>query len=325
MKPLQTIAGTKFSKFDFNQFDKVRDGLALIKNWLERWTHVPLTGLDWGSSYLKVVQLGWVDGQIVLHKVFIRNIEKESAVLIKQELAQNQIAVDQVAAGLSSPEVIARIFQFPPMPRKELHHAIQLEAEQVVLNGHSLREMTLDWHPLANSNGTTRGLLTVAPREILAARLKKLKEAGITPRIMDVEGLALWNAYWNLIGKNQNSNQTVLLANVGARTTNLVIGKGRDELLMMRDFQSPRAESIEEFGDSISYARSKAGLRQLDRIYLTGGASNPQLGEQLSTLTDTPVSLWNPLDQVGCCPGSIENSAGPLLTVAIGLALRHAG
>jgi len=323
-----------------NKLNKIRNGLVFLKDRVDRWTRVSLVGVDWGSAFLKAVQLDEADGKIVLRRAAIRKLEtgKPTDSLIKEVLLEAGITADQVAVGLASPEIIARPFQFPSMPRKELRHAIRLEAEQAILNGHSLSEMALDWHPLTDSSSESiRGLLAVAPRNVVSDRLEQFKKAGLSPRVVDIEGLALWNAYWILIGRNEPRPRTVLLANIGARTTNLVIGRGRDELLLMRDLSiggqalssASSAEWVDEIRDSLGYVRSKGEFCELDHIYLTGGASGPQVPALLSSWIKAPVTLWNPLDQLQEAdpPGTlpVKKSDGPLLTLAMGLALRRIG
>jgi len=143
----------------------------------------------------------------------------------------------------------------------------------------------------------------------------------------------LWNAYWTLVGRKESSSKTVLLVNIGARTTNLVIAKGPDELILIRDFQlaggrlvkGQEKEWAEEISDSLMYARSKGGLRALEAVYLTGGGSSPDILSRLQSAIPAPITLWNPLHQIARNSEylTIEDSAGPLLAVAIGLSLRR--
>ncbi|MDP3704147.1 MAG: hypothetical protein Q8R78_07140, partial [Candidatus Omnitrophota bacterium] len=84
-------------------------------------------------------------------------------------------------------------------------------------------------------------------------------------------------------------------------------------------------EWVEEVRDSIGYARSKSGLRTLDAAYLTGGGSSPAVMTALMSSVMAQVDFWNPLKQIGRDAQSpaVEESIGPLLAIAIGLALRQ--
>jgi len=305
----------------------------MLKQLVTPFTTTPLVGVDLGSAALKIVELGHAEGQVILRRCRVTAVELEqSAGAIKQVLSDLGIASPQVALGLASPEVIVRPFQFPAMPKKELNSAIQLEAEQAILNGHALGGMAVDWHILSSSD-TIRGLLAVVPKELLTERLRAAKTAGLRPSVVDVEGLALWNAFWVLVGSHQTPPKTVLLVNVGAQTTNLVIAKGPDQLFLVRDLQlgqralakGQEKDWVAEIRDSLGYARSKGGLRALDTAYLCGGGSSPAVMSALMSAVMVPVEFWNPLKQVGRDTESpvVDESSGPLLAIAIGLALRQ--
>ena len=79
-----------------------------------------------------------------------------------------------------------------------------------------------------------------------------------------------------------------------------------------------------EVRDSLGYARSEGGLRTLDAVYVTGGGAGPNLKAPIESATSLSPKFWNPLNDLVCGPGlSVENSVGPLLPIAIGLALRR--
>ena len=306
-----------------------------LQYFVDRLTTSPVVGLDIGRSAVKVVELEASGKKFFLRRAWVKSVSPEEnlSTSVKKLLRDSGISAKGVAVGIASPEVTTRIFSFPPMPNKELHQAIQLEAEQAILNGHTMSEMAIDWHLLSgSSDGALRGLLAVVPKTILAVRSKLVKDAGLDPLVVDVEGLALWNAYWTLAGSRSSKCGTVLLLNVGFSKTNLVIAKSPDELILTRDleigakgFANGRMKDwAGEIADSLAYARSKGGVRTLDAVYVTGGGSNaPEILPLLKSAVTAPVTLWNPLDQLEWDKNSFEYSQGPLLSVAIGLALRR--
>ena len=310
--------------------------LSFLKQWVDHFTETAVVGVDLGSALVKVVEIDPSQKPMVLRRAaVIETAQANSAALLKQIFVKAGITARYVAVGLSSPEVIVRPFQFPRMPAKELNSAVQLEAEQAVLNGHSLDEVAIDWHTFSNpSTDSVRGVLAVAPKTLVADRLQMIEAAGLIARVIDVEGLALWNAYWALIGAGEPAPKTVLLINLGAETTNLIIAKGPDELIFGRDLQlgncalvqGQEKEWVSEVQDSLSYVRSKGGLCSIDTVYVTGGGSaNPNLPALLKTIVQVPIFLWNPLHQMSQDPTSppLEDSLGPVLTLAVGLALRQ--
>ena len=307
----------------------------MLKHLVDRLTTTSIVGVDFGSAALKLVELAAREGQAVLRRCAVQALPGggASAAVLKRLCDETGIATTHAALGLASPEVIVKPFQFPPMPKKELASAVRLAAEQAILNGHAPGDMAVDWHTLSRSQESIRGLLAVVPKAAVSARLETAKAAGLRPAVVDVEGLALWNAYWVLAGAQEPTPKTVLLVNVGAHTTNLVIAKGPDELLLIRDLQlgttsletDQTADWVAEVRDSLGYARSQGGLRTLDAVYVTGGGSGPKLIPLLKAVTPAPITFWNPLKQLARdaqCP-AVDESAGPLLAIAIGLALRQ--
>ena len=307
----------------------------MLQQLVDRFIAVPLVGLDLGSSRLKAIEVAASGGRIILRRCAVVSAESgDPAGALAQLVREVGMPSARVAVGLASPSLIVKPWHFPRMPKKELANAIQFEAEHAILNGHALKDMFVDWHPLpSNSGESLRGLLAVVPQAVVAARLQVFIAAGLHPLLVDVEGLALWNAYWVLVGKHEPSPKTVLLINVGAQTTNLIIASGPDALLLLRDLQlgakaleaGRSLDWVTEVRDSIGYARSQAGLRALDTAYVTGGGSGPTLIPLLKAAVPAPATFWNPLKQLGRDAGSpsVEESVGPLLAVAIGLALRQ--
>ena len=308
----------------------------MLKQLVDRLTAVSIVGVDLGSSWLKLAEVASSNGQVILRRCAVAPIgQGDVTSVLKQLTSKAGMATTPVAVGIASPEVIVKPLALPPMPKKELASAIRLEAEQAILNGHTLSEMAVDWYPLSStSKDLLRGLLAVAPRAAITARMQPVKAAGLRPVVVDVEGLALWNAYWVLVGSREPSPKSVLLINIGARTTNLVIAKGPDELLFVRDLQLGTAalaggretEWVSEVRDSLSYVHSQAGLRALDAVSVTGGGSGPTLIPLLkAAVPSSPVTFWNPLTQLArdASSPSVEEALGPLLAVAIGLSLRQ--
>lgn len=306
----------------------------MLKQLVQRLTTLPLIGVDVGSAAIKVVELAQTDGRLILRRAGVASAGEAPGDALRRLLGELGISMHRAAVGLASPQVIVKPFQFPPMPRKELAKAIHLEAEESILNGHAIKEMAVDWHLLASGQADTqRGLLSVVPKSVVTAKLEPVKVAGLRPCIVDVEALALWNAYWVLAGSVEPAPKTVLLANIGAKTTNLVIAKGPDELMLVRDLQlggkalqesTQSAEWVAEMRDSLGYARAQGGLRALDGVYITGGGSGPNLIPLLKAAVSAPLTFWNPLNHLERHPELTVNEAiGPLLAVAIGLALRQ--
>ncbi len=303
--------------------------------WSSLWRTESLVAVDMGTAALKVVEVVPSQERVVLGRCAIVAVEgQDYTETLRKFLNDTGIHAKQVSLGLASPEVIVKPFKFPRMPKAELEKAVLLQAEQAILSDYSLNDVTIDGHLLPPySNGSIHGLFAVVPKPVLAARLQIARLAGLDPVVVDVEGLALWNAYWMLEGRLEPEPKTVLLLNVGAHTTNLVIARGPDELILLRDFQlgaqaigkGQEKDWITEVRDSLGYARSECGLRSLDAAYVTGGGSSCVSPQSLESVVSLPIQSWNPLKHLvrGAQGQSLEESKGLQLAIAIGLALRR--
>lgn len=309
----------------------------MLRELVDKLTQVTTIGVDVGSSAIKIVELTQANGDISLKqaKLLERDTNQSLSSLLKEALSDIELSKAYAVLGIACPELIVKPLKLPPMPSKELKSAIQLEAEGAILNGHSPNEMAIDWHALgshSNKKESQRSLLAVVPKQTIEQRMNLFKTAGLHTAVIDVEGLALWNAYWALVGRLSPDADTVLLINVGDSSTNIVVAKGRDELLLIRDLkigkqailEGKESEWLSELADSLIYARSQSGLRVLDSVYLTGGGSNEQTKALIQTLTPASVRCWNPLEDLRQSEKAIDVNpdSGALFAVAIGLALR---
>ncbi len=291
-----------------------------------------VVGTDIGSSTLKVAELCSSSNRITLRRCAVAALDgRKPLEALKRLIASKGIEAQEAAVGVSSPELIVKPFKFPSMPKKELSKAIRMEAEQDVLNGYPFNDMTIAWHMLPSfANDTCRGLLAAVPKSVVSNRIELVQAAGLKPIVVDVEALALWNAYWTLSGR-KDSLKTVLLANIGDETTHVAIVRSPDDLILVREFPmgsgSLQGEELSEWltdmKDSFSYARSEKGLRALDAAYVTGRQVDPPLLDLLSSVLNCTAKTWNPLDYLPSeNPIGVEKSNGPLFAIAIGLALR---
>ena len=292
-----------------------------------------VAGVDLGSAFLKGVELTGTGPGVRLRRCVVLEIVGRDVVQALRELVLSErLGTTRVVVGIASPEAVVKPFRFPRMSGRELRAAMSLEAEQAILNGHTLSEMAVDWHLLkSDSKEFVRGLCAVVPRKALVERISKIRSAGFRPQAVGVEALALWKAYWTLAVGQIPAGKAGLVINVGARTTNLVIARGADQLILTRDFQVESPVSTRRLGkewaadvrDSVRYAQFKGEDWELGAACVTGGNAGGVDLEALSEGVGLPVRRWNPLDHLkseGSGP-AVEHSAGPLLAVAIGLAL----
>jgi type IV pilus assembly protein PilM len=141
------------------------------------------------------------------------------------------------AFSVSGPRVAPRLFKFPSIPKGEVEQAIRFEAEQII--PFDLAQAALDYvlfdEVMEEGKPQMEGLVVAVHKEEVDKRYVLLKSAGFDPVVLDIDTLALSNAYIETEGVGER--ETVALINIGARFTNLAITHG-PRRVFVRDIAS---------------------------------------------------------------------------------------
>ena len=333
-------------------------------------------GLDIGSSSIKVVEIAQdrtgnrlvnygisepfseaiVDGEIM-----DRQMVHEA---ITNLLESRQIKNRNVVTAVSGRAVIVKKILMDRLSEEDAKEAIQWEAEQHV--PYDINDVSLDFQ-IINPNVDQKKmqvLLVAAKKDMIANHAEIIREAGLSPVIIDVDSFAIQNA----VEANYDlmPEETVALLNIGAEITNLnIIRNGvphftKDLSLGANSFvegiqrrhnvsQVDALNALRGRGDSgidvasivqttcedvsvqidraVAFLKSAGDADRVDRILLSGGSARvPGLTEFLNGRHHVPVEIVNPLQKLsydsGLFDGDSPDQVAPLLTVAIGLALR---
>ncbi len=332
-------------------------------------------GLDVGSSSLKLVAFSRESGgkKLRLWKYGVKAIPvrggkspDHSAVdltaLIRELYAETKVDINDVISAIPGTSAVVRYLQMPRMMLQEARDALRYEAAQYI--PFKAEEAQMDCHIL-NGNSSDRKdtmqLMLVATRRSEAEkRVEMLQKAGLSPTVLDVDSLAILNAF-ETTGIPSSHKQAIGLINIGARQTNLsVIQDGRPAFT--RDVEVggggitvaiarglgislADAEGLKVSGDAIiqphleivlrsivhqlrssfDYYQGNSG-KEVKKVYLSGGTSLLRgLREYLTESLGISTEPWDPL--VGVITSDFQNdpalrSLAPMLTVAVGLASR---
>jgi type IV pilus assembly protein PilM len=221
--------------------------LSKIRNSLGRLRRT--TGLDVGSSFVKLVRLRRESGSYILEAAAQAPItpaqspgdkERNTLAAIRQCFAAAEPDSDIVIGGVSGPEVAVRHFSFPTMPREEIEKAVVLEAAQVcpfaVDNGSVAYQVIAEKSPSRRAENsprteTIRGIIAAATGELVRARERLIGAAGKKCVLLDIEGLALLNC---IEGCGRNGKAAIAVVNVGAALTTVAI-RSDEALPYVRD------------------------------------------------------------------------------------------
>ena len=190
-------------------------------------------GLDIGSSSVKVVQLkkkgnGWAlqafgMQPLVPQTIVDGTIMDQAAVAdaIRQLWSRLKLRVKDVAIAIAGHSVIIKKIAVPQMTSEQLATNIRTEAEHHIPFGKD--DVELDYHVTnpANSSGQTELLLVAAKKEVVADYVQVVRDAGLTPHVVDVAAFASQNGFE--VNYPLDPRETVVLINIGAAISNINI------------------------------------------------------------------------------------------------------
>ena len=332
-------------------------------------------GLDVGSSSIKLVALIREHGgkELKLWRYGVKRVIRSAGGLssatavglIRELYAEMGIDLKEVISAIPGTSAVIRYIQMPRMSLQEARAALKYEAAQYV--PFPAEEARMDLHILEGAStqkGGAMAIMLVATRKREVERpVAMLEAAGLCPVILDVDSLAVLNAF-ETTGLLSEEKEAIGLVNIGARQTNFNVIHGgcpaftrdvevggeciTDAIAQGLGISPADAENLKLFGDPIIQPHLDIGLRsivhqlrssldyyqdnsgnEVKKMYISGGTS--LLSALVAFLTDSlgiPVEPWNPFQGIGI--SGFENddalrSLAPILTVAVGLASRTVG
>lgn len=148
---------------------------------------------------------------------------------IRQDSAFNK---KPCAFAVSGPRVAPRLFKFPSIPKSEIEQAIRFEAEQII--PFDLAQAALDFvlfgETMEEGKPIMEGLVVAVHKEEVDKQFGLLSSAGFDPVVLDIDTLALSNAYKGT--ESVAERESVAIINIGARFTNLAIMNGPDRVFV---------------------------------------------------------------------------------------------
>ena len=312
-----------------------------LKNLKDKFSQEKFSlGLDIGSHSLKFVVLRFLKAGIELCNFKIEPIEANLGQALKG-LMQAQ-KVQKINTSMSGQSTIIRYVDFPQMSEDELRKALHFEAPKHI--PFLLEEVSLDAHILKSGLPDNRMLVMIAAvkKDFLNTRLRLLEEAGFKPNIIDMDSLALVNAFnFNYSDDENLRPKTVALLNIGAQIINLTVLADNLIPRLSRDIQlkdnmpiqvqeEARFESMlqaaaGEIRTSFDYYESQ-GSSSIHKVFLSGGSSLiPGLKDKLESLLGIEIDYWDAFRRINIASdidsGKLKGKSGQL-AVAVGLALR---
>src|SRR3990170_209202 len=192
-----------------------------------------MIGIDIGSKTIKIVELVKEGESFKLRGSGIVGYQGASpehakdekellgvADVIRKLHREAKISGKEVTVALPEPNVYTRTIKFPPLTDQEIASAIKWEAEQYIpiTIGEAIIQHTIIERRENVSLPEVAVLLIAAPRNIVELYVKVVQMAGLTVTAVETELIALARSL-------APANQTVMLADLGARSTDIAIVK----------------------------------------------------------------------------------------------------
>ncbi|MFN7096322.1 MAG: pilus assembly protein PilM [Gammaproteobacteria bacterium] len=196
-------------------------------------------GVDISSTAVKILELSMHDhhykvesyavASIPSHAVVENDIKDVAAVAEAIELAyiRSNSSLKSVAAAVPSSAIITKTLQLDAsLSDLEMGEQIQLEAGRYI--PYPLEEVALDYTVLGvneKENAKVDVLVVAARNEHVESRADAIRQAGLNPKIIDVESYAI-ERVCNLLANqftNNGKNQTIAVVDIGSVFTTITI------------------------------------------------------------------------------------------------------
>ena len=329
-------------------------------------------GLDIGQSFIKMVALqqDLRKQRYRLVSYAVKNVaeaneeNREQVIVdtIKKLYHEARLDEKKVRVTFSDNSFVVRYVSLPKMTPEEAKKCVKYEGDQHI--PFSLDEVEIDCDVIdnngANDNGKLDIILAAVRKESCQKLLGLLDKAGLTPVVIDVDSIAVINAFTQATSNDED--QTVALVHIGTHssdvsilhnnvpvfTRNIEIGGSEFTSAICKGLgiETARAEELKIFGDivirpfiegaletmarhlrsSFDYYEGASGT-DVNKLYLSGGGT---LYEDTRPCLESALGLethfWDPFSQIDTTAFKFDRqfeSVSRMLAVAVGLAIRR--
>jgi len=191
--------------------------------------------------------------------------------LIKKLHKESNVSSKEIMIALPEPQVFTRTIKFPLLTDKEVASAVKWEAEQYIpipINEAIIQHQILERRENASPPEVV-ALLVAAPRILVEKYVKVAQTAGLT--VVGVE-----TALMSLVRSLAPPDQTVVLIDFGARSTDIAIAKNG-----LLSFSRSVATAGEAFTRAVAQSLG-VEVKQAEEYKRTYGLSGSQLEGKVS-------------------------------------------
>lgn len=324
-------------------------------------------GIDIGWSGVKVLRAATArDRTLRVLSAVVEDVA-EPTPAAQQAALQRAIVAAGLAPGadvrlsIAGQDIMTRCLTLPAMTPTELDSAIRFEGETYI--PFPLSDVVIDKQILETLDGKKmRVLLVAGKRETIQGRLAWIDDCGLRPTLLDIDALAVVNAY---LADQEGAPppMTTAVVQLGARCTNVAVLQRGQVCCFTRDVTIAGHDVTkiisEQLGVSVAEAEQlkfRPGEREADvsramrqalellasdlrlsldfyesqfeggveRIVLTGGSSLvPLVPPLLKEQLNLPIELWAPQRWLTRHGAQVSKEVASRLAVCVGLVSRE--
>jgi type IV pilus assembly protein PilM len=193
-----------------------------------------LIGLDIGSSAIKLAHVKPVGVEFRVKKFGVYPLPPDAIVDgaimdhvsviegIKTALRELKVKEKEIATSLSGHSVIIKKVVLPTTTPEELEESIQWEVEQYI--PFDIKDVKIDFQvigPLKEDPSKMDVLLVAVKSDLVNDYVSVIKDAGLTPTVVDIDSIAAGNAFE--LCHPVSDEQVPMVVNVGASFMNINI------------------------------------------------------------------------------------------------------
>jgi len=247
-------------------------------------------GLDIGTSTIKLVELKFLKDTVELARFNLEPIQADLSSQLKRIAPSQAINI-----SLSGASTVIRYIDFPRMKEDELKQALRFEAQKYI--PFAINEVNLDSYILKEDLSDNKMLVLVAAvkKEFINQRLKLIQEAGLKTNIVDLDSLALINAFNFNYSKEEDANiknKTIALLNIGASMSNLnILENGhpvlsRDIYIAGNNLAGKMQDAVGIDLKSIGELEPNIDKEKLNKVVITAESVLSDLSKEIRTSFD---------------------------------------
>jgi len=283
---MQNLSKVKENLFNYLSKRKEKFNKYLFKS-VEKIS----VGLDIGSSLVKLVKIKFLKEKFEILDFNTATAQTDLTPVLKAMIKPK--FGEKINLSVSGPATIIRYIRFPNINDNELKQTLQFEASkhipfavsEVNVGGHILKKDLPDNKMLI--------LLAAAKKEAINQRMQLLEEVGLTANIIDLDSLALINAFnFNYLQDNNLKSKAVALLNIGALITNLnIIEDGipllsRDIYMAGNNFTQKISDMLELDFRSAEKLKLNPDKERLDKVIVAIESVLSNLTNEIRTSFD---------------------------------------